>query len=90
MNVNEHERALAAAGHGSVLWSTSATGRPICAVWCADGTRRWAKANTAEAAITALCGVLHVAQTPPPPPPETGWLSIAGWERLRLGLGLGG
>lgn len=88
MLVNEGEQRLAAAGHGTVLWSASASGRPICAVWCGDGVRRYAKADTAEQAIGALVVAAGIPSAPPPPPPETGRLSLAGWERLRRGEGL--
>lgn len=90
MNVNDLEQRITAAGHGSVIWSSSNTGRPICAVWCRDGVRRWAKADSMLAAAIALCGVLGIALTPTPRPPETGTLSIAGWQHLLAGQGLGG
>lgn len=90
MNVNDCERMITAAGHGSVIWSASNLGRPICAVWGRDGVRRWTKADTMFAAAVQMCAVLGISTGPPPPPPETGTLTVNQWNFLLAGGGLTG
>jgi hypothetical protein len=92
VNINLLELFLAHGGCRPVVWSTSASGRPLVGTITRDGRRWVVKGGTAEQAIKELCARCGVVIPPEPlPPPSQAYeLTSAQWDGFLAGMALMG